>query len=94
MSVHDVLVPLRFLALLGHFLATLLCLYAVRDNVLVALPFTYDAVSMENGLQRCSARGQRDIAGYLLISSHICRQCQSCHAVHLFQLGAACLAFC
>ena len=50
MSVHDVLVPLRFLALLGHFLATLLCLYAVRDNVLVALPFTYDAVSMENGL--------------------------------------------
>ena len=27
--IHDVLVPFRFLALLGHFLAALLALYAV-----------------------------------------------------------------
>ena len=27
--IHDVLVPLRFLALMGHFLAALLALYAV-----------------------------------------------------------------
>ena len=48
-ELHDILLPFRFLALLGHVLVTLLCLHAVHDNVLVALPFQYDNVSMENG---------------------------------------------
>ena len=39
---HDVLVPLRFLALMGHFLAGVLAIYSVRDNVIVALPYNYD----------------------------------------------------
>ena len=39
---HDVLVPLRFLALVGHFLAGVLAIYSVRDNVIVALPYNYD----------------------------------------------------
>merc|ERR1719198_1907952 len=43
---HDVLVPLRFLALMGHFFATLLALYAVRDNVIVSLPYHYDQAEL------------------------------------------------
>lgn len=42
MAPHDTLVPIRFLALVGQFFAALLALYAVRDNVIVALPFRYD----------------------------------------------------
>ena len=48
--IHDVLIPLRFLALLGHFLCTVIALFAVRDSVVVALPFTYTSAQMETGL--------------------------------------------
>lgn len=38
---HDVLIPLRFLSLIGCFFAALIALYAVRDNSLVSLPYEY-----------------------------------------------------
>ncbi|KAL1502955.1 hypothetical protein AB1Y20_011026 [Prymnesium parvum] len=41
MAARDTLVPVRFLAMLGHLLAVLLLFFARRDNVLVALRFNY-----------------------------------------------------
>ena len=53
--VTDVLVPARFLALLGHFFAALLAMYAVKDSVVVALPYNYTTVQMEQSIDSARA---------------------------------------
>ena len=55
MAHHDFAVPIRFLALVGHFFAALLALFAVRDNVIVALPFRYHQIDLDGGLQSARA---------------------------------------
>lgn len=55
MGLHDFLVPIRFLALLGEFLVSLLALYAVRDNVLISLPYEYAQSDFDDRLHLARA---------------------------------------
>ena len=55
MGHHDFAVPIRFLALVGHFFAALLTVYAIRDNVIVALPYHYQQSELEDGLRSARA---------------------------------------
>ena len=48
MGHHDLAVPIRFLALVGHFFSALLTLFAIKDNCIVALPFLYEQSDLDS----------------------------------------------
>jgi len=45
------LVPLRFLAMVGHFLATLVFIFSRKDNIIVALKFDYTSDELNDADQ-------------------------------------------
>ena len=55
MGHHDFVVPIRFLALVGHFFSALLTLYAIKDNCIVALPFLYEQSDLDSLVGSASA---------------------------------------
>ena len=55
MGHHDFAVPIRFLALVGHFFSALLALYAIRDNCIVALPYYYEQSELDERVDSARA---------------------------------------